>query len=585
MTRPDLILLHPPSVFNFRESPVFFGPISDVVPSSSIFEIYPIGFLTISEYLYRHGIETRIINIAHKMLRSKSFDPREFLRKLEPAAFGIDLHWLPHADGSLALAELVKTLHPRIPVILGGLSATYFREEIMRDYPFVDFIISGDSAEEPLRRLMDAIRQDSGYESVPNLSWRDKDGAVKFNNISCRPESLDYTRFNYGHLLRMAVRHRDPSGYIPFRHWLRYPVTAVFSCRGCYHNCGSCGGSLSAFMEVCSRSAPVFRSPEVLAEDVRDVATLTRAPVMVIGDLMQAGMSYAERFVDAMKKYPVKNEIALEFFNPPPEELIRRIARSIEHFNVEISPESHDPAIRASFGKSYENAEMENFIGVLLRAGCKRIDLFFMVGLPYQDRASVMESMSYCEELLRKFGKRLLPMVSPLAPFIDPGSRIFQDPKRFGYRLFCKTLKEHREAMLKPTWRHALNYETRWLSRPEIAMTSYEAARRLIEIKGHFGILEQAKTQELKQNIDESVELLERIDGKTGIDEDLRAAVLRMNGANSLCDKHELQWPVRNGLVRFGGVLKTLSRSSLLERKPSSGKDLTGREEIRQWRQ
>ena len=56
MPKSDLILLHPPSIFKFRELPIFYGPVSDVIPSSSIFEIYPIGFMTISEYLHRHEI-------------------------------------------------------------------------------------------------------------------------------------------------------------------------------------------------------------------------------------------------------------------------------------------------------------------------------------------------------------------------------------------------------------------------------------------------------------------------------------------------------------------------------------------------
>jgi hypothetical protein len=53
MPRADLILLHPPSVFKFRELPLFYGPVSDVVPSSSIFEIYPIGFD--DPHTCRHG--------------------------------------------------------------------------------------------------------------------------------------------------------------------------------------------------------------------------------------------------------------------------------------------------------------------------------------------------------------------------------------------------------------------------------------------------------------------------------------------------------------------------------------------------
>ena len=148
----DLVLLHPPSVYRFRELPIFHGPISDVIPSSFIFENYPIGFLTLSEYLSRHGMTVRIVNLAMKMLRDFSFDVDGFLAKLHPAAFGIDLHWLPHADGALSLAEAIKRLHPGTPVIFGGLSATYYRQEILRDYPFVDFIVCGDSTEEPLRR-------------------------------------------------------------------------------------------------------------------------------------------------------------------------------------------------------------------------------------------------------------------------------------------------------------------------------------------------------------------------------------------------------------------------------------------------
>ena len=51
MPKPDLLLLHPPSVFRFRELPLFFGPVSDVVPSSSIFEIWLMSFMLLSGYL------------------------------------------------------------------------------------------------------------------------------------------------------------------------------------------------------------------------------------------------------------------------------------------------------------------------------------------------------------------------------------------------------------------------------------------------------------------------------------------------------------------------------------------------------
>jgi len=558
--RSDLILLHPPTVFRFRERPGFYGPMSDVIPSSSIFEIYPIGFLAISDYLHRHGIPVRIVNLAMKMLRAESFNPEKFIKKLDALAFGIDLHWLPHADGSLCLAEMLKKHHPGKPVILGGLSATYYHSEIMADYPFVDFIVLGDSAEEPLRMLMQAIKSGTGFESVPNLVWRDGSGKVITNELSNRPENLDDINFDYLHLLKMAIKYRDPSGYIPFRYWLSYPVTAVFQCRGCVHNCASCAGSLSSFKRVCMREKPCFRSPELLAEDIKKISEYTGAPVMVIGDLLQAKEDYAGRFLNAVKKYRIKNELTVEFFTPPPETFIRKVADCIENFNVEVSPESHDPKIRKAFGKHYENRELEQMISTLLDAGCKRIDIFFMVGLPYQDYRSVMETVGYCEELLRKFGstRRLLPMIAPLAPFIDPGSSIFEEPEKFGYRLLYKTLKEHRQAMLMPSWKYTLNYETEWMTREDIVKATYDGALMLLDIKEKYQVIGKEKASMIREHIEKAKVLIEHIDSSGQIDNATRTEILHLNTLASLCDKRELDWPIKGWRLNILRIFRSL---------------------------
>lgn len=560
MTRVDLILLHPPSIFNFRELPIFYGPISDVIPSSSLFENYPIGFITLSEHLNRNGISVRVVNLALKMLRDRSFDPEAFVARLDPVAFGIDLHWLPHVDGSLTLAELVKKHHPGTPVIFGGLSATYYHREIMADYPFVDFILCGDSTEEPLRLLMEAIKNGGDFATVPNLVWRDGRGGVVDNGISYRPPNLDHVHFDYSHPLKMTVKYHDPSGYLPFRNWLSNPVMAVFSCRGCLHDCVSCGGSASAFHRLCGRDRPAFRSPELLAKDIRAIAACTGAPVMVVGDLLQAGRDYAERFLRAMKRYRIENEIAIEFFHPPPAEFVRLVSDSLINFNVEISPESHDPRVRRAFGKNYGNAELEASVAALIDSTCRRLDLFFMVGLPYQDCRSVMDTVEYGGELLRRFGENgtLLPMIAPLAPFVDPGCRLFEEAERFGYRLFARTLREHRQAMLMPTWKQRLNYETSWMSRDEIVRATYDGALRLIELKAAHGLLDGEEADEIRAHIRMAVALEWRIENADVIDGSLREDIFRLNRMDLLCQKHELQWPVKGLKLKLPNILKLL---------------------------
>ncbi|MGD0886209.1 MAG: TIGR04190 family B12-binding domain/radical SAM domain protein [Thermodesulfovibrionales bacterium] len=561
MANPDLILLHPPSIFRFRDLPIFRGPISDVVPSSSIFELYSIGFLTISEYLHRHGLNVMIVNVALKMLKDRSFDTEAFIAKLNPLAFGIDLHWLPHVDGSLSLAEIIKKHHPHKPIIFGGLSSTYYYDEIMRDYPFVDFVLRGDSTEEPLRMLIHALQSGAGYESIPNLVWRDRDGSIQVNEFSHCPESLDAVHFDYRHLLKMAIKYRDPSGYIPFRYWLTYPVSAVFQCRGCTGSCASCAGSYASFKSVCAREKPCFRSPELLAEDMKRISEFSEGPIMVIGDLLQVGESYGKRFLDSLKQFHIKNEISIEFFTPPPDDFIKRIADSVRMFNVEISPESHDLKVRRAFGKQhYVNQTFERMIQALLESGSKRIDVFFLIGLPYQDSASVMDTVRYCEDLMKNYDTtgRLLPMISPLAPFIDPGSSIFENPEKFGYRLFYKTLREHREAMLMSSWKYMLNYETRWMTRDEIVRTTYEAALMLVDIRERYKLLGKEKALTIKRDIKRAQDLIERIDHAVVIDDALKAEIMSLNDVDTLCDKHELDWPLKGWIENVLKIFRLL---------------------------
>jgi len=72
--KPDLILLQAPAVYDFRNYPNLLGPISDVIPSTPIFEMYPVGFSSIAEHLENNGIRVQIINLAYRMLADTKFD-------------------------------------------------------------------------------------------------------------------------------------------------------------------------------------------------------------------------------------------------------------------------------------------------------------------------------------------------------------------------------------------------------------------------------------------------------------------------------------------------------------------------------
>jgi B12-binding domain/radical SAM domain protein len=574
----DLILLHPPTLYDFRKRPGIHGPISDVVPSTPIFEMYPIGFASLSEYLERHGLKVRIINVAMKMLKDEQFDVERLIRKNNPVAFGIDLHWMAHVQGALALAEIVKRFHPNVPVILGGLSATYYHEEILRQYPFIDFVVRGDSTEKPLVQLLQAIKEGGDFKNIPNLTYRDGGNRIQVNPLTYVPENLDEITIDYRHIMKKVVRYLDPTGYQPFIDWYAYPVTAVFTCRGCIYACKTCGGSAQTFRTMANRKKPAYRNPKLLAQDIFNISDHLHAPVMIIGDIFQPGEEYGFAFLEEMKRRPIANHIAFEFFVPPSRAQLEGIAESIPNFNIEISPESHDEEVRRAFGRPYNNESLERMLKDAVNLGSKRIDLFFMTGLPKQTYSSVLETVDYCRSLLERFRpySKLFPFISPLAPFLDPGSTVFETPEKYGYRLLCRTVEEHRQALLAPSWKYILNYETEWMNRDEIVYSTYEAGKRLNRLKAEFGLIDPKTAESVEVRLEGAVGMMKEIDRimtlpnaaeREAALESLLSGRLALQhySMSTICEKKELEWPTRFIRMNFFKILKTL----LSRRKPN----------------
>lgn len=562
--KPDLILLHAPSVYDFRKRPILFGPISDLVPSTPIFEMYPVGFSSMAEHLERNGIHVRIVNLALRMLKDSKFDAEKLLAGLHPQAFGIDLHWLPHAHGSIEIAALCKKLHPRIPVIFGGYSATYFHEELIR-YPQVDFVIRGDSAEEPLRRLLTVLRTHRSLKEIPNLTWKDEKGEIQINPFQHQVSDLNEYSNNYRNLFRSAIRYFDWKSMTPIHDWWEYPITAIMTCRGCTHNCVICGGSRFALGEFCKRADCAYRSPEKVAEDILSVAKYSHGPIFVVGDLRQAGEDYASVVLSLLGRVRPKNQVVLELFTGAPEGFFREVGKALPNFNFEISPESHNEGIRRASGKSYTNEEMENSIRFALDHGCSKFDVFFMIGLPRQTAASVLETVEYCEYLMRTFGRRLNPFISPLAPFLDPGSIAFERAEEVGYRVFYKTLEDYRQALLAPSWKYTLSYETKWMGRDEIVKSSYQAGLRLNRLKERYGIIDSVTAERTEKRILLAMEMIRRIDEIHPLPEPERSKKLMalketfdQASMSTVCDKEEIKWPVFRWGLNFSGILRLL---------------------------
>ena len=552
MARSDIIFLHAPSVYDFRKKPIFYGPVSDVIPSSPVFEMYPIGFMTISSHLEAAGFRTRIVNLAVQMLQDDRFDVEKRIRSLKADVFAIDLHWMPHVHGATEIAKLVKECHPDSKIEFGGLTASYFWEELIRR-PEVDMVMMGDTTEEPTVRMMAALQEGKNLSEVPNLVWKDDQGKIRNNGITHSLESLDEIRFDYGMMIKNAIRHMDIKGALPWYGWDKLPLTSVFSVRGCSLNCAECGGSSYANGKVVCRKAPAYRSPEKLAEDMDTIQSYLDTPIFVVGDIRQHGDDYAERFLKEAKERKIKNHVVIELFNGAGDDHFSKLDKAFDGgWSIEFSPDSHDEEVRSALGKGYTNAAIEASVGSAFRNGCTRFDLFYMTGLPFQTRESALDSAKASKKLwnLVKKDDGLFIYNAPFAPFVDPGSRVFEEPDKWGYSFFARTLEEHKRLLENPSWKHVLSYETKWMDRNAIAETSYDAAVELASMEYECSRISAEVFEQRKERTETARSLMRRIDDIMTVqnkeDRESRLWEIKEEGVrlmnSTVCDKNSLDW-------------------------------------------
>lgn len=453
---------------------------------------------------------------------------------------------------------------------MGGLSASYYHQELA-GYPFVDFVLRGDSTEEPCRQLLTALREHWPLGEVENLTWKDAEGQVRVNPLSFVPADLDYVDVpSYTYATTAIFKYASMAKMIPYRQWPQYPTTMLLNSRGCPLDCAVCGGSASAYARVADRPAPAFRSPEKLISDVRVIRGFSDAPVFMVHDPRIGGLERARRFFDLLAGEKAGNEFVFELFYPADDEFFDMAAGATSSFSLEITVESQDEKLRVRNGKfAYPNTALESTIASALRHGCRKLDLFFMVGIPGQRLQDAMATVSYCDQLVTLFGgdPRLQFYVAPLAPFLDPGSRAFEDPG-LGYRKRFSTLEEHRQALAETSWKQLLSYETDAMSADQIVTAAYAVAHGLNELKHDRGLVDDATHNAVDASLRLAQQTLALIDKASGLAPEQRAEALaairdRVDQANeaSLCGTDELKWANVGRLAIRPRLLARLARA------------------------
>jgi clorobiocin biosynthesis protein CloN6 len=537
----DVILLHAPAVFEFRRRRDIYFPFlgtSGDVPITPLYEYFPVGFKTLQRFLSERDHDVKLLNLSSLLLRYPMLDFDSVVEALDTPFVGIDLHWMIHVQGSLAVAKRIKELRPDIRIIFGGISSTYYADELVR-YPFVDMVMRGYDTLEPMHALLTAEAHGSDLGAVPNLLWKSADGQVRDNPFSHKPDV-------FGCGIDWSMQPPDPKrSSLPIRELLSMQNA------GCAYNCGWCGGSREAFKRVFKRKRAMARKTQ--SEVGYEFDTMARLDGVETYHFYSVG-SYNESkagldyFLDRVAASRFKS-ISYEQFHLTPDPVLKRMVEANKRTIITLSPESHDPRVAKLAGRGvYTNDEMEAWLERALEYGVFEIDVWYFIGMPEQDERSVQGTVEYCLRLLEKFrGTHVNPMICPMIPFLDPASTFFEYPEQNGYRVFFRTAEQHRRGMESASIINRINYETNWLSRRDLVQVGFRAVRRLMEAKAELGFLPRSMVGHYNKNIDDALSFIDVVHEADCIpDAASRAAALEELG-------DDIQR--RNDMVLFGGVM------------------------------
>lgn len=92
-------------------------------------------------------------------------------------------------EACVTTSTLAKRIQPGTPVVMGGLHATMFPEEVLAA-PSVDYAVIGEG-EAPLRHLLEVVEGKAALNGTPGLCYRATDGSLVVNKPAPHIKVLD----------------------------------------------------------------------------------------------------------------------------------------------------------------------------------------------------------------------------------------------------------------------------------------------------------------------------------------------------------------------------------------------------------
>ena len=367
MDRQRILLIHPLG-YDARAANRDISRVANLMP--------PLGLASIAAYLEPHGFHADIIDcFAHPDSGEKI---ESYVRQYRPQFVGATCTTAGFLD-AVRIFAAIKEINPETLSIAGGPHVSALREQIVRDYPAVDYVVVGEG-ETPVRRLMEA----GGHpEGIAGLVYR-RDGEVVFSGIQKDLLDLDTLPLPaYDKIEGFPHRYQ-----LPIFNYPRTPNTSCISSRGCPYQCSYCDRSVFRRSFRYNSADYLYRHLQLLRQKfgIRhinfydDQFTFNRERVA----------AFCRRLIDEPLGMTFNCAVRAEHVDPELLSLMKRAGC----WMISLGIETGDPDLLAQHRQNADLEMMSRTIRQVHRAGI-RVKGLFMIGLPGETEQSFRRTMDY----------------------------------------------------------------------------------------------------------------------------------------------------------------------------------------------
>lgn len=272
-------------------------------------------------------------------------------------------------EKTLELAEDLKKARPQSSILLGGPEVSYDAEKLLTQYPFVDFILTGEG-EESFPRWCQAFEGRLPYEDVEGLVYR-KNGRIAVNT-GAPPVDFEKVPFPYEGISFEKDR-----------------VIYYESSRGCPFRCSYCISSLDKRMRSLQTERVKQDLNAFLDSKVKQVKFLDRT------------FNWDRERTCALFRYLIDRdngitnfhfEICADLLNDEMFAILEKARPGL--FQFEIGIQSVNPETLKAVNRSGDIKKVLENVKRLIRLGNSHIHVDLIAGLPFEDYDSFRNSFN-----------------------------------------------------------------------------------------------------------------------------------------------------------------------------------------------